>query len=623
MASLGFNPLVDPAQVQNIDQQRKFAELLRQQAMQDDQGQMVSGHYVAPSITQGLARLLKGYSAGQMDKSANDMQKNAWLAQLAQSKAMFGVDQPSDNTQGDVSPASAFSPTNASAIDTATSQGIPQDQAAQGVMGNNAKLVEALRGTQQANNPLIPDGMSGNQAMMMSTLYPDAYEANLKQSLSNRAPTDVMKNMGSDDPRMQAWREKETYIPPTRLGEGAYNDPRLGVQGLPTAAPQGYINVRDPQTGQWSTKPVEGGLQANATSTGTVSQAKAAGTNSVTPTNYFDPVSNTMKQDLGGNLFPQLNGVINGNNYMPNNPAQPTQAPQQTQPNGFPKVTPQQQSQRDQARLQILNSELEGEKAKLAQNPNDTTAATNIDLISKEIAGTQGVKIAQPQRTGGVQVEPALGQKEKAGANANANVDLGKQAYGSALSEATNVPLFKQSLNEMWKLANDPNAKFGPGTQGMARLKALASNIPGIDWNSAQTAQDIMTKMANFMAMSQLGGGNSTGTNAQLETILHQLPNGEMTNAAMKAVIPLLVSQTDIKQARANVAQNIKAQNNGDLSNLSDGLNSFNKLADPGTVSAGFTMSKLKGADLAKYAHSLSPNVLAKVRQLDQLGAFH
>ena len=46
---------------QQINRQQKMAEMLLQQGMQQPQGQMVSGHYVAPSLTQNLAGLANVY----------------------------------------------------------------------------------------------------------------------------------------------------------------------------------------------------------------------------------------------------------------------------------------------------------------------------------------------------------------------------------------------------------------------------------------------------------------------------------------------------------------------------------------------------------------------------------
>ena len=76
MAANFFQPGFDEqTENQNIERQRKYAELLRQQSEQSPQGSMVSGYYVAPSITQGLAQMLKAYQGGKGMREADARQK--------------------------------------------------------------------------------------------------------------------------------------------------------------------------------------------------------------------------------------------------------------------------------------------------------------------------------------------------------------------------------------------------------------------------------------------------------------------------------------------------------------------------------------------------------------------
>lgn len=72
------NQVGDPMQQQLLNRQSLLAQSLQQQSLTPDEGQMVSGHYIAPSFTNGLARLLKGYEAKQIndnsDKQITDYQ---------------------------------------------------------------------------------------------------------------------------------------------------------------------------------------------------------------------------------------------------------------------------------------------------------------------------------------------------------------------------------------------------------------------------------------------------------------------------------------------------------------------------------------------------------------------
>jgi hypothetical protein len=61
--AMDFNP-----ELQDVSRQRKLADLLMSQGMQQPQGQMISGYYVAPSLTQQLnplANILAGQAVGE------------------------------------------------------------------------------------------------------------------------------------------------------------------------------------------------------------------------------------------------------------------------------------------------------------------------------------------------------------------------------------------------------------------------------------------------------------------------------------------------------------------------------------------------------------------------------
>ena len=60
--ALDYNP-----ELQGLSRERKLAELLMAKGMQQPQGQMISGHYVAPSWSQQLnpmANVLAGQAVG-------------------------------------------------------------------------------------------------------------------------------------------------------------------------------------------------------------------------------------------------------------------------------------------------------------------------------------------------------------------------------------------------------------------------------------------------------------------------------------------------------------------------------------------------------------------------------
>jgi len=63
-----------------LERQKKIADLLMQKGQQLPEGQMVSGHYVAPSFTQQLNPLVNAYMGGNLSEQTE--QKTAKLAQM-------------------------------------------------------------------------------------------------------------------------------------------------------------------------------------------------------------------------------------------------------------------------------------------------------------------------------------------------------------------------------------------------------------------------------------------------------------------------------------------------------------------------------------------------------------
>lgn len=71
-------------------QQSALAQSLMQQGMQQPQGQMVGGHFVAPSLAQGLSNLASGFLGGRLQNIANQRQQQQ---QSELSQALLGGPQ--------------------------------------------------------------------------------------------------------------------------------------------------------------------------------------------------------------------------------------------------------------------------------------------------------------------------------------------------------------------------------------------------------------------------------------------------------------------------------------------------------------------------------------------------
>lgn len=92
-------PLDLESEHRKIDRSRKMAEMLQQQAMQPgQQGQMVSGHYVAPSPISSLAKILEGYAAHKGMEAAD--KQDADLGQKSNQMLSDGLQRYQRTLQG-------------------------------------------------------------------------------------------------------------------------------------------------------------------------------------------------------------------------------------------------------------------------------------------------------------------------------------------------------------------------------------------------------------------------------------------------------------------------------------------------------------------------------------------
>lgn len=83
---------------QQLQRRRQVAQLLLQQAMTPGQGQMVSGHFVAPSKLQGVAQLLQGLAGMKLNKELDS--KEAQLASQRQEALKAGLGRYFDTREG-------------------------------------------------------------------------------------------------------------------------------------------------------------------------------------------------------------------------------------------------------------------------------------------------------------------------------------------------------------------------------------------------------------------------------------------------------------------------------------------------------------------------------------------
>lgn len=377
---------------------------------------------------------------------------------------------------------------------------------------------------------------------------------------------------------------KATNVPPTSIRGNTYWDAKAKkMVTLPSAPEPGYQNVLG-EDGAWATVPVKGGLDA-------VTQATAA-TERGKPMTVVG-ANDAPKEVFRGDVLPQP----------------------KTQPGA-----PGNQGYTSDS-MKILQDELKAEQAKQPKNPDDIARQQeNVAALNREISRVQ--PSVSGVQTGPAPTDTLLRQS-------------GQKTYDAISLDATQAQQDRQFLAEMEKLANS-GAAFGPGTKGVARFMSLIGNAPlsdGVknDLKSAQTAQDIMQKLASNMSMSRLGNNGATGTDAQLQTIINSVPHGEMTNAAMRQVIPLLRMQIDAREVRSTAANNWMHSHGNDLKAMQDFNAAWSKSADPETISIGRQLAQIQSAgnkdvqdrfvkklsQRSDYAH-----IKENLGRLNEIGAF-
>ena len=181
-----FLPLT-PAEMQvqqaAIDRQRAIAMALQQASLQAPEGQMVSGHYVAPNPTQYLAKLAQGLIGKNQQEDLDKKQVGLATQQGDMLRAQFGIGGQQS------------APLPSQAVQAGLAQG-----AQVGDVGptntNLARVAAALQSQPQQSSStgtgsLVLEGMNPVQAFQAYNSDPKAYwAAYLKQF----EPTEKMKN---------------------------------------------------------------------------------------------------------------------------------------------------------------------------------------------------------------------------------------------------------------------------------------------------------------------------------------------------------------------------------------------------------------------------------------------
>jgi hypothetical protein len=566
-----------------LARQQQMADLLRQQALQPDQGtQVINGWAVRKSPLEALGRMATALMAKNGQSDIDEKQMALSKALQGRMGDILGGGASQDQASAALKQGAAEQPSQPDETGALVNQG------GVGPTVQNAARMDALPPPQPNNfnmgNLLKGQVIADLGGQAAGAAYWDQFKP------TEGMKTDKYLGISQDQARAfeTAKRGKEGYIAPTRLGEGAYADSNGNVQGLPTAAPAGYINQRGPD-GQWMTAPVGGGTEAVQTS----EQAKTLG-----------KTLGTLNQGVDSSGAPiYFIGVPSGAPGMPSRgpaPSLPQSAPPATPPIDLNHMTPQERAkvqQQAQAQFNLQPGSAPGRSVQGAMPQNQPTAAP------------------APQ-TGMIRPGNAPGfndyQQSQAKATSDRRSDLIKQAQDS--------PGRVNVLDNILDLSK-AGVQTGPTADWKNQFKGFAADTLGIkDWKDdvAHYQEAVKFMSQNATRAWQAAGGS--GTDAQLAQITKGNVNNGMFPQAVqgmaryaKAGELALQGMTNAMQA-ANITDPASQQKFESTwrQNLDPRIYQM-KVMDPAEAKAFVT--NLQKTDPAGYA-----TLLKKAQVLKQMG---
>lgn len=442
-----------------------YAEMLRQQAIQPLQtDQIVSGHVVPVSWTQGLAKMLQAYSGANMADQADA--KSFDLARQYQGRMM-------DLLRDDPQPAA--SPVGGSPNSQALGNALASGSSAPAQMGDPS----ATPIPSPAPAPVAPNPFNGRNLLRSQII----------EQLGGKAMADQFAKRTAPDLTETARLSQEAGVPVQPYALSALNK-----QNALTVPDNGYMVLPNGQI-MWGSD-IKGGTFTATGPNGqpvsvaipgaTENAANRAGAIKRAELGAADPFSVPTPVDVKGGrvaLTPaQQRAMANGG----------------TDP-AFPRVTPGQQAARDSDRAAILKQEL-------ASNPNDPAlrkeaAAAGIPLMSpadqklEEARGAGAVDSAKVAAA----AQPLLATIAEAKKLVN-DVPFGPIGIAEADKAMANMPFIGNDKKAaasarfeqlMGQLTMNGIASSGLGRMDIPIVNAIreASNVPLSDSPSAKMAK--------------------------------------------------------------------------------------------------------------------------------------
>lgn len=517
-----------------LTRQQQLADMLRNQALAPDGGtQVINGWAVRKSPLEGVSKMAQALMGGYIQNNADEKQMALSKALQGRMGDILGSGNGSDPASAALTQGAAEQPSQADETGALVNQG------GVGPTVQNAARMDAMPAPQPNNfnmaNLLKGQVIGDLGGQAAGAAYWDQFK-----------PTEGMKSdkyLGITPEQSRtselAKRLKEGYIAPTRLGEGAYADSNGNVQGLPTAAPAGFINARGPD-GQWTTVPVTGGLDAVQESTRATTLGKTLGTlgqgfdDQNRPTYFLGLPPGTVNAPQGGSSNPAgRQPVLPGSNMLSRAQPGAQSAPSSSAPMDLNNMS---QPERDKV--------MAGARAQFGLQPGSAPGSS----VQGPSAAATAAPLPQPTI---IRPGNAPGQNEYMQTTATA---AGKRT-NDLVSTAADSPTRVNVLDNIISLSKSGVAS-GPNAEWINKVKGTMEGVPGFTgWKDDVTGyQELKKYMAqNGIRAWQAAGGS--GTDAQLSAAMAANPNEKMNPKAVQAMANWTKAGEIALQGKANAAQ--------------------------------------------------------------------
>lgn len=480
------------AQQVMLGRRQQMADLLRQQSMTPDQGQMIGSQYIAPSWSQGLAKMAQALMASKSQDSIDAQSLDLAKSYGDRIGAMFG---------GGATDASTEAP-------AALAQGAVQGDV--GPTNSNAERMGAMlaqgSGAAPQGGGLTIKGMSPGQAKMSFMLDKGAYMGGYMKQFDPTEQTKMALAAGMDPRQANAAALfKNSYIAPVNARPGSIlRDPRTNMpMAYNPHIPEGAAPTFDASGNVVGMNPIAGASYAITAA----EKAKAMGGAAATPTVAYGPTGtpqfSTKAKDVGradGNP-PAGAGVV------ANDP---------------------QAGSREIAAIQ-----------KSLDTPGAVTDTSSRQMLQQQITELKRQASAYPQPTQGT-VTPELPPGLVANANAaqGASAKTMHDSYAKLQSGGSTAQAALDAVDKMQKLAANKN---------WAQVGKVATGTTFMSPDAAEYEK----QRANLI--TQLSQQNGTGgTDAGRALTGESVPDFGKPKAAIADGLQTLKNQTVAQQLKIN-----------------------------------------------------------------------